>query len=260
MDIITKGKLQKISLNKAKKIMLNILIEFDRVCHRHNLTYWLDYGTMLGAIRHNGFIPYDDDIDIAMPRDDYEVFLKIYHQELPHSLFLQTKNSDPSFPQYYTKIRNTETIFIEHEEEEKEVKYNQGIFIDIFPVNFIDKHIALAYKSLSFLGKFLKSNRVYMKYIDTDLYKYYIFLLNKMHNQKGELLVKGPEIDDKTVFFEKNDFFPLKEVEFEKYKFPVPHNHDKYLTKLYGDYMTMLPIEEREKIRHSHEIYIFHTG
>ena len=255
VNVNAKTKLHEISLDEAKKIMLDILIDFDRICKQHNLTYWLDYGTMLGAIRHNGFIPYDDDIDIAMPRDDYNKFLKIYYKELPHHLFLQTKKNDPAFPQYYTKIRNTKTIFIEHEEEGREVGYNQGIFIDIFPVNFINSRIAFAYRILGFLGKFMKNNRPYIKYLNADIYKYHIFLLNKLHNQKGDLLTKGPEVDDKTVFFEKKDFFPLKEIEFEKYKFPVPHNHDKYLTKLYGDYMTMLPVEEREKIRHSHEIY-----
>jgi lipopolysaccharide cholinephosphotransferase len=255
MNIIAKNKLQKISLNEAKKVMLDILIEFDHVCKKHGLIYWLDYGTMLGAIRHNGFIPYDDDIDIAMPRSDYEKFLKIYHKELPHPLFLQIKKSDPAFPQYYAKIRNTETIFIEHEEEGKKIKYNQGIFIDIFPVNFIDIHISFIYKSLCFLGKFLKNNRIYIKYLNINIYKYHIFLLNKLHSQNGDLLIKGPEIDPEIKFFEKKDFFPLKDVKFESHRFPVPHNHDKYLTELYGDYMTMLPIEQREEVRHSHEIY-----
>ena len=249
------NRLQKISLDEAKTIMLEILVEFDLICKKYNLTYWLDYGTMLGAIRHNGFIPYDDDIDIAMPRNDYEKFLKIYYKELPPHLFLQTKKYDPEFPQYYSKIRDTKTIFIEHEEEGKDIKYNQGIFIDIFPVNFIDRRITFIYRFLSFLGKFLKNNRTYIKYLDMDIYKYHIFFLNKLHNQKGNLLTKGPEVDDETIFFEKKDFFPLKEIKFEKYSFPVPHNHDKYLTELYGDYMTMLPVEQREGVRHSHEIY-----
>jgi len=252
----TGKQLQEISLDHAKKIMLEILIEFDHICKNNNLTYWLDYGTLLGAIRHKGFIPWDDDIDVGMPRDDYEKFLKIYKNELPFPLFLQTRESDPEYSQYYAKIRNTNTLYIEDSEKGKDIKYNQGIFIDIFPLNYIDARLRLLHPFFRFLGKFFLKNRFYIKYFDVDLYKYYIKIFNKLHYRSNNMVVRGPETFSVLKNIDKNDIFPLKELAFENYTFPVPCNYDKYLTELYGDYMIPLLIEEREKARHSHEIYI----
>lgn len=252
----TTNQLQEISLDQAKKIMLDILMEFDYICKKNNLTYWLDYGTLLGAIRHKGFITYDDDIDVSMPRDDYEKFLKIYKKELPVPLFLQTQESDPGFLQYFAKIRNTNTLYLEHDEKGKNIKYNQGIFIDIFPVNYINTKINYIYPFLRFLGKFFNKNRFYMQYFDIDVYKYYIKLFNKLHHHSNSCIRKGLEMRSSLKNIEKKDIFPLEEVAFENHTFPTPNNYDKYLTELYGDYMTPLPPEERDQARHSYKIFI----
>ena len=79
------------TLRKAQLIMLDMLIEFDAICKKHQLQYWLDSGTLLGAVRHQGFIPWDDDIDICMERNDYQKFIQICSQELSKEYFLQTK-------------------------------------------------------------------------------------------------------------------------------------------------------------------------
>lgn len=251
-----KNQLRKISLVEAKKIMLDILIEFDQICKKNNLTYWLDAGTLLGAIRHKGFIPWDDDIDVAMPRDDYNKFLKIYKKGLSSHLFLQTRESDPEFSKYYAKIRNTNTLFIEKSEEEENIKYNQGIFIDIFPVNYINTKINHIYPFLRLLGNLFTKNRFYIKYSNIDIYKYYIKIFNRLHGEKNNFIRKGPEIVSRLKNIEKKDIFPLKEVEFESLTFLAPYNYDKYLKEIYGDYMTLLPLEQREKYIHSHKIYI----
>ncbi len=251
-----KNQLREISLVEAKKIMLDILIEFDQICKKNNLTYWLDAGTLLGAIRHKGFIPWDDDIDVAMPRNDYNKFLKIYKKDLSSHLFLQTRESDPEFSLYYAKIRNTNTLFIEKQEKERNIKYNQGIFIDIFPVNYINTKINHIYPFLRRLGSFFTENRFYIKYFNLDLYKYYIKIFNKLHDQKNNFIRKGPEITSRLKNIEKKDIFPLNEVGFENLTFPAPYNYDKYLEEIYGDYMTLLPLEQREKYIHHHKIYI----
>lgn len=256
MNMNAKNQFRETSLEEAKKIMLDILIELDQICKKNNLTYWLDAGTLLGAIRHKGFIPWDDDIDVAMPRDDYNKFIKIYKQELSPHLFLQTKESDPEFSQYFAKIRNINTLFIEDSEKGKDIKYNQGIFIDIFPVNYIDTKMNHIYPFLRFLGKFFTENRFYIKYSNMDIYKYYIKIFNKLHNKKNNFIRKGPEITSRLKSIEKKDVFPLVKVEFENLTFPAPSNYDKYLKEIYGDYMTLLPLEQREHIRHSHKIYI----
>ena len=82
----------------AQKVMLEILVEIHRICVENDITYWLEAGTLLGAIRHKGFIPWDDDCDVSMPRKDYERFLQIAQEKLPETMFLQTKETDKEYP------------------------------------------------------------------------------------------------------------------------------------------------------------------
>ena len=111
--------------------MLEILVEIHRICVENNITYWLEAGTLLGAIRHKGFIPWDDDCDISMPRKDYERFLQIAQEKLPETMFLQTKETDKEYPLPWAKIRKNGTLLIETGETGEE-KYHHGIFVDIF--------------------------------------------------------------------------------------------------------------------------------
>lgn len=115
--------------------MLQILCATDKICTEHHLTYWLEGGTLLGAVRHHGFIPWDDDMDISMPRKDYEQFLKIAPQLLPKDLFLQTQQSDPQYKLPIAKIRKRGTLLIETGETGNE-NYCHGIFIDIIPNDY----------------------------------------------------------------------------------------------------------------------------
>ena len=110
-----------------------ILKEIDKICIKHNICYFVGGGTALGLRRHGGFIPWDDDIDINMPRDDYNRFLKIAISELPDFLFLQNHNTDANFPRLYSKVRLKGTKFVEY--QYRNLKMEQGIFIDIFPMD-----------------------------------------------------------------------------------------------------------------------------
>ena len=122
----------------AQKVMLEILVEIHRICVENNITYWLEAGTLLGAIRHKGFIPWDDDCDISMPRKDYERFLQIAQEKLPETMFLQTKETDKEYPLPWAKIRKNGTLLIETGETGEE-KYHHGIFVDIFPYDYYKK-------------------------------------------------------------------------------------------------------------------------
>lgn len=88
----------------AQKVMLEILQEIHKICVENNLTYWLEAGTLLGAVRHKGFIPWDDDSDVSMPRADYEKFLKIAQKKLPEDMFLQTQDTDKEYPLPWAKM------------------------------------------------------------------------------------------------------------------------------------------------------------
>ena len=118
---------------ELKKIELEMFKYYLAICEKHDLKYFLIGGTLLGAVRHKGFIPWDDDIDIGMPRPDYEKFLLVAQKELPEHIFLQTHNTDIEYPNCFAKLRNSDTTFIET--SCKKLKINHGIYIDIFPLD-----------------------------------------------------------------------------------------------------------------------------
>jgi len=124
-------------MKKAWAVMLDLLAEFDRVCKKHNIKYYASGGTMLGAVRHKGFIPWDDDIDLMMERADYEKLCIVGPTEFKHPYFLQNKYTDPECPNIMSKLRNSETTAFSAVEEHGFMKYNKGIFIDIFPLDNI---------------------------------------------------------------------------------------------------------------------------
>ncbi|MBF8455348.1 LicD family protein [Proteus mirabilis] len=132
-------------LRKAQLKMLTALIELDSICSKHNINYWIDAGTLLGAVRHKGFIPWDDDIDVCMIRKDFNKFIKVCSYELNKIIFfLQTINTDPHYKTYNIpcKLRVNNTLIIE-ESELKLGYYNDkshhGLFLDVFPYDKYSK-------------------------------------------------------------------------------------------------------------------------
>ena len=235
----------------AQKKMYEILQVFDKICKKYNLVYWLDFGTLLGAVRHKGFIPWDDDLDVSMPREDYEKFLKIAPKELPDKYFLQIQATDKYYQNFFAKIRDRNSTFIDAWEERKNIKYHQGIYIDIFPVNFITNNFFIVnlYKSLAFISK-LVHNR-YVKSI--SLVKPIVKLLNMFHTENGSLMVSGGENMHYVVPIEREKIFPLRYVEFEGDFFPAPKETDLYLKYFFGDSYMQIPPEEHQKV---HSVFI----
>ena len=119
-------------LREAQLKMLSILEAIDKVCKAHDIGYWIEGGTLLGAMRHGGFIPWDDDVDISMLRCDYERFIEVAAKELPRHLFLQTRKSDPSFHHRECKVRDLNS-FIADGGDDTGADYQKGLFVDIFP-------------------------------------------------------------------------------------------------------------------------------
>lgn len=118
-------------------VELDLLYEFQRVTNKYGIKYIAEGGTMLGAVRHKGFIPWDDDIDLMMMRDEYERFCKIAPNEFKHPYFFQTEYTDPGCLRCHAQLRNSETTAILSNEINGHFKYNQGIFIDIFPLDAV---------------------------------------------------------------------------------------------------------------------------
>ena len=120
-------------MKKIWAVELDLLNEFSSACSKHNLKWFAHAGTLLGAVRHHGFIPWDDDIDVMMPRADYERLYSIGPDVFSHPYFFQNENTDPFFCRSFSRLRNSNTSAIQVWEKDYAYPYNQGIFIDIFP-------------------------------------------------------------------------------------------------------------------------------
>lgn len=122
----------EIDIQAVWQVEQEILDVIHKVCTENHLRYSLAYGTLIGAVRHGGFIPWDDDIDIMMPREDYEKLLSIWNDVAPRGYILQNTRTEPDFTQNFTKIRKDHTTFL-HGLEEGKMMHHKGIFVDIFP-------------------------------------------------------------------------------------------------------------------------------
>ena len=251
----------------AQKIMLEILLAVHKVCEENHITYFLNAGTLLGALRHGGFIPWDDDMDIAMPRKDYEKFLEIAPEALPKDLFLQTRDTDPAYQRPTVKIRKNGTLLIETGETGNE-KYHHGIFIDIFPYDYYKYEWFLRWMNWGSRVRDRKNRykKGTLKRLLVTLYTNYLLAIPaEILIQTRKYLIKHREyfVDENYEFMSNGlemyrnritrtkDIMPVKYAEgiFEGYGFCVPRNPEKFMTDFYGDYMKLPP--ENERITHA---------
>jgi lipopolysaccharide cholinephosphotransferase len=243
-------------LRKAQDIMLGILLEVDRICRKHGIEYWLEWGTLLGAVRHKGFVPWDDDIDLGMKTPDYERFLEICPKELDSRYILQTgKEKGCGLSDGVIRIRFKESLLIEDFDSFR-LNYNKGICLDIFKnVTYptvsrrLFKHIS--WKIFKTHNFFHFSQRLTFKnVVCATLFP----VINLLYNLLWKIICIGrkkdrimPQINRVTYGYPTliTEFFPLSEVEFEGRMFPAPKNPDARLKDLYGDYMKIPPAEKR---------------
>lgn len=251
-------------LRQAQLRMAQMLACVDEICTKYGLDYWLDRGTLLGAVRHQGFVPWDDDLDIAMPRASYEQFIQIAPQVLPSNLCIQTRHNDPGYFNMAAplKIRDKNSYFLEKHEEGTE-SYQQGIFIDVFPYDyaFQSQKVQRFYKWLSkkilrlLAGKYSNLKMGYYsgfyRYLGKLFSKNFLeCCLNKIiikansNPQKANALSYGYDSTKKMVFFTQ-DIYPIKRIIFEGYAVNSVAQPEKMLTQIYGDYLTLPPIERQ---------------
>lgn len=225
-------------LRKIQLRMLEMLKYVDNLCKKNNIPYWLSAGTCLGAVRHGGFIPWDDDLDIEMLGDDYERFKKII--EGSNSKYvLQTRENDNHYNYTYAKLRDNESEITEIHGNDEAYKY-KGIFIDIFPMDSNNSKIMSFWFGrigLYIYRKVQQHNNNIIRYKIYSFIKYLIsnicpYLLKiKSH---GRLRNRFPSLFRETVFIK--DIFPLKYIPFEDGIFPVANNTDVYLKAFFSDY------------------------
>ena len=245
-------------IDRIKEIQLEMLKEVDAFCRKNDIKYCLAYGTLLGAIRHNGYIPWDDDVDIWMPREDYEIFLRTF-QSLDNTI-CNIGNTE-GYPFYMSKIINKRTRLVE--DGVKHLKFNYGVYIDVFildvlPKNKIIQECKLAYNYLLYSEiriKFSASNNFIFKMLGKIINPIKIEQRQKniWKKSKGNLY----KDDDTLYFFNKNKrnrmnkfdkiiFDELVDHKFENLVCKIPKQYEKLLTQCYGDYMEMPPIEQRQ--------------
>ena len=259
---------KRIDVEELKKIQLDILDSVHKFCEEEDITYFLMYGTLIGAIRHKGYIPWDDDIDICMPRPDYNKFMKIFNLSAPNLKFV-SHEVDSQYPYTFGKVIDTRTKLIEY----STLQYPIGINIDVFPIDGVDENGKILREQI-FLRKLLDMKTV--KYsTNRKLYKNLVlmvakllllvvptnFLIKRMvkntHKYSYEdssnvcCVAMGTKLN-KPVPKEYFSDGILKE--FEGRKYFVPTGYDGYLKSNFGDYMK-LPPEDRRSSHHVFEAY-----
>ena len=279
---IGNDKLCELDDDKIKGIqavLLEMLNDFDDLCRKNNLTYFLVGGSALGAVRHKGFIPWDEDLDIGMPREDYERFSEIFLKACSEKYWLQSIEQSKLYDLTFMKIRKKGTRYVELFETEPE---HAGVFMDIYPLdNVPDNKIArffhgmisdFLYLCCSCVRVHKKKNR-FLEYLDDkrairlvkikaflgfclsffSLHKWCVIAdkWSKKYKNNNSRLVSFP-CGRKHYFGEictRASFLPVKETVFEDKKFYIMNNPHEYLGGLYGDYMEIPDVWGRE--RHS---------
>jgi lipopolysaccharide cholinephosphotransferase len=250
---------------KIWAVELDILQRLLELCQKHNLRCWLDSGSLLGAIRHHGFIPWDDDIDVVMMRNDYDILMEIGPKEFKYPLFFQSAYTDKNYFRGHVQIRNAETTAIIPYEYDR--GFNQGIFIDVFPLDAVpendDKYTELeeqshhmlslmqSYHHLDVLGikqwlnnikNWYKSKKEIDKVGFVSYYRAYEELFRKYSVTESPLLTKLSAFKTKYKGIDRTFFDETLFVDFENIKVPVPKEYDSYLKLMFGDNY-MIPLQ-----------------
>ena len=264
---------RELSVKECQQVALNVLVQFDRICQKESFQYFLIYGTLIGAIRHGGFIPWDDDIDVMMPRKDYDRFVR-YAAEHSGELYpfrLHTRANTKGFCFAISRFSDMRYQYINTDAYEK--TFDIGVFIDIYPWdNFCDtpeeaervwlhcRKMNLAYNSYLIPKKatdnagtalvrrmrsgvlhLLKGNK-YDQQIDAKVRDYILDNTKESDRYFGHIVWAG-----NVVLFEKSELMNLQAVrhDFEGYSFNIPVAYDYMLTTSYGDYMKLPPEKDR---------------
>lgn len=237
-------------LRRQQMRMLEMLQAFDAICRRHAIPYWLSSGTMLGCVRHGGFIPWDDDLDVELLRKDYQRLVEILPRELPSHMVLQSHDTDPNYFFAYPKLRDLRSHLEEVNRYDDTFRY-QGIYIDIFLLEKTPGWMQkLSCTTIGHIYKVLKNRTmdnerrmrkatwwydVNHRFVYPVMRFFSRFHVTRMVHHTFGTPYPAPRCID--------EIFPLATMDFEGVRLPVPHDYEKYLGRMYGDYMRLPDIE-----------------
>ena len=236
-------------LRRQQMRMLEILLEVDKICKKHDISYWLSSGTLIGALRHDGFIPWDDDLDIEMMRKDYLRLMEVLPKELPDWLVLQNSDTDPNYFYFYAKVRDKRSKMLEQNSYDR-MWQEQGIYIDIFPMEqhpvwlhkLTEKTVGHMYKiwrTSTDVHKAIRQVRRIYDFNDKVLFpclRTLLQLTSSLFPQKT--ITSGMGIPFHNPRYAE-EIFSLTTHNFEGRQLPVPGNADAHLRHIYGDYMQL---------------------
>ena len=251
-------------LKELHDVMLTMLVDIDAVCRKYGLRYYLAYGTLLGAVRHRGFIPWDDDADIVMPRKDYERFLSIAAQSLGEKYFVQYHKTEPWYRHPFAKIRRNGTACVI--QNHRHIPMHQGIFVDIFPLenvpsfnwtrkiiwgiaNFTDRLCALNIAKLPpkyrwlFPLKWLLSFGV--KPSKLACIGDALICIIQARKSDRVMCAYVPGGNSKKNEFPSAWFGDGQDADFAGRTLRVPENAEAVLLQIYGDFMMLPPVDKR---------------
>ena len=263
---------KEIDLKELRKIQLDILDNINTFCKKNKINYWIDCGTLLGAVRHAGYIPWDDDIDIGMLRSDYDKFLALFNKKnTRYKLMAQELNEDYYFQ--FGKVVDTKTILYEPDEE---TGIKGSVYVDVFVYDNApddDNKLKEMYDKRDYYNKFriaqLFPNNYdktsFIKRIERFFIKIYLKFLPKNYYNKKCIENSKRYINEKTkrvgnftsakrIACDKKIFDSFVELTFEKKKYPAPIGYNEWLTAFYGDYMK-LPPKEKQVSEHVFKAY-----
>lgn len=252
-------------LRKLQMTELEMLIEVDRICRKYDIRYSLDGGTLLGAVRHGGFIPWDDDADVVMLRSEYRKFYHACEMELDRErFFLQEFRTDENYRWGYSKMRRNGTVFLREGQEHG--KWNQSVFIDIFVYDHVPDNKIL--RRLHLFSCFCIRKGLYSeigkKNASTGLLRVWYQIINKIPRNSWVRLLEAIAdfTDRKQTELVRHMTYPYRrecrfglpgecfdefiDKSFEGHEFRIFKKYDLYLTRLYGEYMILPPLEKRK--------------
>ena len=253
------------NIKELQACQLDIMKELERVCNENGLSFCLAYGSCLGAVRHKGFIPWDDDIDVYMSIEDFQKLNQL-KDSFKDGYFLQNAQTDKEYGLMISRVRNSGTTLIEAEESHRDI--NHGVFVDIYPLFNVPtgrlgqkrvKFNSMIYRLMRYnvpprnRGKLMRIGssvllKLTPKFIKKMLMKHTYKVLLKT---KETGLISTLYGDESGTFYPKSWIFPFKNVDFEATRAPIPNDWDAYLKFTYGDYM-QLPPPEKQSVHHSY--------
>lgn len=253
---------------KIWKIQIELIQALDSICKKYHLRYFASNGTLLGVIRHRGFVPWDDDVDIVMPRPDYQKLIEVAERELAAPLLLHTPMNDPVYYRNYIRLRNCNTTAIPLKDLNR--RSRNGIFIDIFPIDGCPENIFIRKWQFFSTAIYSAMANTYIYYPNFEKYRWMrkaaycvANIYCKVFSYPGlirrlETIRSRTEYDDAQIVyiithgarymvFPRLYFENVEWMDFEYIKLPVPNAYDEILKCHYGNYMELPPMEERGK-------------